>query len=121
MHRDGLFELRRTGLAQAEMAYLTGGDQLGHRADGVGHGHLRVDPVQVVEVDHVDTEPLERVVAVSAYVLGTSVQTYAVRTAHDAEFRRQHHVVAAAGDGTSDQSLVVPAAVAHGCVDQGDA
>jgi hypothetical protein len=48
-----------TGLGQADVKHLALGDQLGQRADGLLDGRVRVDPVLVVQVDVVRTEPLE--------------------------------------------------------------
>ena len=44
-----------------------------------------------------------------------------LRVAHDAEFGRQHDVVAAVGDGLADQDLVGPEAVLVGGVEHRDA
>ena len=46
-------------LGQAEIAHLAGLDQLGHRADGVLDRDIGVDPVLVIEVDVVDTQPTQ--------------------------------------------------------------
>ena len=48
-------------------------DQLGHRADGVLDRHLRVDPVLVVEVDHVDPQPAQAGLDPGADVLRPAV------------------------------------------------
>ena len=47
--------------------------ELGHGADAVLDRHVRVDPVQVVEVDDVDTETPQRRLAGLADVLGRAV------------------------------------------------
>lgn len=38
---------------------LAGGDQLGHRSDGLLDGHCRVGSVLVVQIDVVDAEPAQ--------------------------------------------------------------
>jgi hypothetical protein len=45
-------------LRHAEVLHLAGLDEFLDRARDVLDGHLRVDPVLVVEVDGVDTEPV---------------------------------------------------------------
>jgi hypothetical protein len=46
-------------LGQPEVAHLARGDELGHRADGLLDRHIRIRAVLVVDVDHVDAQPLE--------------------------------------------------------------
>ena len=60
-------------LGQPEVPDLAGGDQLGHRADGLLDRHRLVDPVLVVEVDVVDAEPLQAGVAGRADVRRAAV------------------------------------------------
>ena len=87
-------------LGQAEVADLAGGDQLGHRPDGVLDGHARVRAVQVVQVDVVDAEPLERGVAGLRHVRGRAVDAHPLPVPEDvAELGGQHDLVAAVGDG----------------------
>ena len=88
------------GLGEPEVAHLPGSDELGHRADGLLDRRVRVDAVLVVEVDRLDAEPRERGVARRVDVLGTAVDPdpAAVGVALVAELRREHHLVAPAGD-----------------------
>jgi hypothetical protein len=95
-------------LRQAQVANLALIDQLRHRADGLLDRDLRVDAVLVVEVDRLDSEPLERRVARRVHVLGVPAysQPLAVLAAGVPELRRQHHLVATAGDRAAHQDLV---------------
>ncbi len=78
------------------MENLSLGHQLGERADGVLNGGVRVDPVLVVEVDVVGTQPLQ-----GTFDRGPDVRRAAVEHSgaaagvrDEAELRRQHDIVA---------------------------
>ena len=106
------------------MTHLAGRDQFGHRADGLLDRHGWVAPVQVVQVDHVGLQALQALVDALAYVGRVAPRTDATlraagRIALDAELGRQRDLVAAAGEHTSDQPLVVPVSVDVGGVDEG--
>ena len=51
------------GLGQAQVAHLSGAHQFGHGAHRFLDRHIRVDPVQVIEIDLLDAQALERGVA----------------------------------------------------------
>jgi len=59
-------------LGEPDPAGLAGRDRLGHRAPGLLDRHLRVDPVQLVEVDVVGTQAAETAVDRLADVLGAA-------------------------------------------------
>ena len=73
VHRDGPPDRVGGGFGQPEVAHLAGGDELGHRADGLLDGHVGIGPVQVVQVDVVEAEPGERAVDRGPDVLGAAV------------------------------------------------
>jgi hypothetical protein len=52
---DGL----RGSLTQSQKPDLPGLDQFGHRADGVFDRHRGVYPVQIVQIDVIDSQTLE--------------------------------------------------------------
>ena len=111
-------------LAQPEEADLAGGDQLGHRADGLLDRHRLVDPVLVVEVDVVEPEPLQAGVAGLADVRRTAVdaaEALVARVPDVAELGGQHDLLAPVGDGPADQHLVGERPVHVGGVEQRDA
>src|SRR5579883_31915 len=96
-------------LAQTQVTHLPLPYQFRHRADGLFNAHLWIDAVQVVEIDGIDPQPLERVVAGPAHVLRPSVETpspLTVGAAHEAEFRGHPHFVAPAADCLADQLFV---------------
>ncbi len=120
MHRVRPTDRARAGLGQPEVTDLAGLHQLGHGADGLLDRHLRIDPVLVVEVDVVDPEPAQRRLARLAYVRGVAAdQGRLAEPVGEAELGGQHDLVAASGDGPSDQFLVVPGAVEVGGVQEG--
>ena len=86
------------GLGEAEEPHLARADELGHGADRLLDRRLRVDAVLVVEVDRVETEPLQAGVAGRADVLGAAAHAAGggVRAADDPELRGHHDSLAAA-------------------------
>jgi hypothetical protein len=111
-----------SGLRQAQRLYLARLDQARHGADGLLDGRVGIDPVQVIEVDGLDAEALQRGLAGSRHIVGTAIDADpALGFRHLAELGGQHHRVAEAPDDPADQLFVVPAAVDVGGVEQGDA
>ena len=110
-------------LGQAEVAHLARLHQLAHGADRLLDRRLRVHPVLVVEVDVVEAEPAQRVVARLLDVLGPAVHAAVRRvvSADDAELGGQHDLVAPVGDRAADQLLVGAAAVHVGGVEEAHA
>ena len=111
------------GLGQADVQDLALGDQLGQGADGVLDGRVRVDPVLVVEVDAVGTQPLEGALDRGADVRRAAVEHSgaAAGVRDEAELRRHHDIVATPLEGAADEFLVGVGAVDLGGVDVGDA
>src|SRR3984893_9825813 len=100
-------------LRQSEKADLPALDEPRHAAHGVLDGHLRIDPVLVVEVDHVHAQALEARVAGFRDIGGPAVDevALAVRAPHLAELGGHEHPVALAFDGAPEQLLVLAPAV----------
>lgn len=121
VHRRGLLELVDGHLGQPEVTDLAGLDQIGHGAHGVSDRDLRVDAVQVVQIDRLDAKPLQRRLAIAAHVLRPSVKVHTVLVADDAELGRHRHVLAAPGQNATDQCLVVALPVADRGVQHGHA
>jgi hypothetical protein len=76
--------------------------------------------VLVVEVDGVDTEPLERGVAGLANVVGIAADAkpLAVRPAHISELRCQHDLIPSTGDRAPDELLIRERSVRVGRVEE---
>src|SRR3954453_4988732 len=101
-------ERLRTRLGQPEMAHLAGPHQFRHGAARLLDRRVRIDPVLVVEVDRLDSEPPEARLAGLAHVVRPSVdpQEGAVRGAYVAELGGDHDLIAPVADGAPDQLLV---------------
>src|SRR4051812_8452031 len=115
---DGVHAVRLLGLGdadlrQAQMADLALADQLRHGAPRLGERDLRVDAVQVVQVDHVGVEPAQAGLDRLAYVAGRPV-AYDLTGAgigDQADLAAEHGTVAYAVQGLAHELLVVPRAV----------
>src|SRR5262249_13490939 len=83
--------------------------QLRHRADSLFDRRRRIDPVLVVEVDHLDAEALETRLARRAHVitLAADAEAAPVLASHDAELRGDHDAIAPAADRFAAELLVV--------------
>ena len=98
-------------LAEPEVAHLALLHELGHRADRLLDLRARVHAVQVVEVDVVGAEALQRALDGAPDVLARPVgdplrRVLGRRGEADAELRGQHDLVAPAGERLAEQLLV---------------
>src|SRR5712691_8127436 len=109
-------ERLRPGLREAEIAHLAGLDQPRHRAHRLLDRHVRVDAVQVVEVDVVDAELREARLAGGAHVLGPAVGVVDVT-----ELGADDDVVAPAFQRAAEHALVLALHVAVCGVEERDA
>src|SRR5262249_30721350 len=66
------------GLAQAELADLAPLDKPRHGADSVLDRHVRIDPVDIIEIDHLDAEPLEAGLAGDRHIVRLAVDAAAL-------------------------------------------
>jgi hypothetical protein len=123
MDRMGAADGLRPRLGEAEMAHLALAHEIGHRPHRVLDGRVGIDPVLVVEIDHLHLEPPQARVAGLAHVIGLSADAEArpVGSAHIAELGGEHHLVAPVGDGAAHQLLVMADAVHVGGVEEGHA
>lgn len=105
------------------MADLAGLDQLGQGADALLDRHVRVDAVQVVEVDVVGAQVAQGAVGRAADVLGGRVvpDEGAVVGELDPGLGGHDGRLAAAGQSLAEELLVAEGAVALGGVEEGDA
>ena len=102
-------ELVDRALGQAEQPDLAFGDEGREGPEALLDRHLRIDAVQVVEVQHIDPETRERVLAVAAQGLRAAV-AHAVL---EAALRRDHDLCRTVAQRTADECLVVAPAVLH--------
>ena len=113
VHGMGAAQQAAADLGQAQVADLALGHQLGHRADRLlDLGGLR-RPVQVVQVDHLDTEPQQRRLAGPLDEVALTADDAVRLTGRpvDAELGGQLHLRPPARDAPADQDLVVSGAV----------
>ena len=68
-------DLLRIRLGQTEIADLPRLHQVGHCADRLLDRHSRVDAMEIVEIDHVDPQPLQALVSDFLRVLRRPVHT----------------------------------------------
>ena len=79
-----------------------------------------VHAVLIVEINHIDTHPLQTRVAAVLHIcrIATDAEKLAVGAANVAEFRRQHNVVAPGRDRLANQSLVAADTIHVGSVEE---
>ena len=107
---------------RAQVAHLAGLDQFGHGADRVLDRHGLVDAVLEVEIDEVQTEPLQRGVAGAADVIGMAVDAPRAVGQHLlAELGRDHQLVADALDRLAEDAFVGVGTIGVGRIEKGDA
>ena len=116
----GAAQRLRSRLGEAEIAHLALFDQALHRPDSVLDRHARIDAVLEVEVDDVDPEAGEALVAGLDHVVGAAIRGgLAVRRPHVAELAGEHGLGAiAVGERASEQFLVLAVGVGVGGVEE---
>jgi hypothetical protein len=118
----GAADALRRGFRQPEVADLALLHQPRHRAHRFLHRDGGVDAVLVVEVDHLDAEPPQAVLAGLHDVFGPAVHAVAATLApHLPEFGSDQNLVAAALDGAADHLLAAAPAIHVGQVEVVDA
>src|SRR5262249_43891963 len=109
----------RGRLGQPEIAHLAGLHQFGHRPNRVLDRRPGIDPVLVVEVDHVHAQAPEAGVAALPDVRWVAADAEDSARAPDvAELGCYHDPVAAPPDGLADQGLVLPDPIHIGRVEE---
>jgi hypothetical protein len=96
-------------LGQTEMPDLAGPDQLLDRARDVLDRHVRIDPVLIEQVDHVEPQTLQRSFGNLPDVLGSTVQAGLSAPGIDleSELGRDRHAPAKRRQCLADQFLVL--------------
>src|SRR6516165_7361723 len=122
MGRMGAPDALRPRLAQPEKAHLALLDEARHRPDRLLDRHRRIDPVLVIEIDGLDTEPLQARLASLRYIGGAAVDAVGAAGAPRlAELAGDHDSVAPALDRPAEQLLVLPPAIHVRAVEMVDA
>ena len=123
MHSVGAADGTRASLAESEVADLALFHQAGHGADRVFNGDVRVDAMDIVEIDHIDPHALEAGLAGDRDIVGPAIDAAAltVGTADIAEFRGNEIFVAPAFDRLANKLFVYAGGISVGCVEQVDA
>src|SRR5438477_7902015 len=90
----------RRSLRESEITHFAFAHQLGHRPDGILDRRVGIDPMLVIEIDHLDTETLEARFAALPDILGSAVDAehLAVLCTDVAEFGRDNDAFAAPAD-----------------------
>src|SRR6185369_7566866 len=124
-------------VAHAQPAHLALGAQLQQLVEHVVGAYRRIGPVDLHQIDDVDAQAAQAVLAAAAYGRRAHVVVDGVRglvlvdhgetvgaggaVPDEATLRRDQDLVAAAADGLADQLFAAPHAVDRGGVDHGDA
>src|SRR5580700_1682495 len=91
----------RPSLRQSDMTNLARLHEIRHGADGFFNRRAWIDAMLIVEIDRVNTEPLQARVATRLHVLGLTTDAAQTRirlVAHDSELRRKKNLVAPAAN-----------------------
>src|SRR5205085_5857616 len=113
----------RTCFGQTEIAHLAGANQLSHRTNGFFNRCLRIDPMLVIEVDAIKTEPAQTRFARLLHVLrfaANSAKTRRVWVAQDSELRRDDNSMAFAANSASEQLLIGVRTINVGGIEEGN-
>src|SRR5579872_3897834 len=100
------------------MPHLPGSNEVGHGADRILNRHAGIHSVQIVEIDHIDSQALERQFAAAARALGTPIDRPApiARTGYNPEFGCQHDSLSPTPESLADFDLRI--AIDIGCVEE---
>ena len=101
----------RVGLGEPDRPHLSFFDEPAHRADGLLDRDVGVDPVEVVEVDGVDSQPLEAAFDRAAGVVGAPVRAHPAVGELESELRRDDDVVPPTLQDLAEEAFVVADAV----------
>ena len=83
---------------------------------------MGIDAVLVEQIDRLDPQPLERAFAGALDIGGGGIDPgHAVVVIAETELGRDHHRIALAANGTTDQFLIDQGAIDFGGVEQGHA
>ena len=97
-------------------------NQILHGAGDVLDRHVRVDAVLIEQIDPIGLESLQRRVGDLPNVLGPAVQPGLLAALElEAEFRRNHHLIANRAERFADDLFIRERAVGFGGIEERDA
>src|SRR5437868_15525145 len=113
MDTAGSADRFRRSFRQSEVTHFAGLHQLRHGANRIFNWCFSIDAVLVVEVDHLDSQPLQGCIACASYVLGPAVdaEKLTVFGSHVAKFGGEENPRPPVAYRTSDEPLVLERAV----------
>jgi hypothetical protein len=113
----------RRGFGQAQVEHLSRLHQLRHGTDRFLNRDPWVDAVLIVQVDMIDTEPLQTGIASRVHILRCSVDSKqrAIGSAHVAKLGGEHNFLAARFQDFGQQAFVGADAITIGRIEEIDA
>src|SRR5215831_10269289 len=95
-------------------------DEHGHSSDAFFDGHVRIDARHAKDVERLDAEIFQALLAGLTQIERIAATACALRTAmaRAAALRMNDHLTPAAADRFADQAMIVPLAVAGRCIQQ---
>src|SRR6266566_9213149 len=109
MHRMRASDTIDAGFGQTEITHLARANQLRHRAYGFFDRCLRIDPMLIIEIDAIHTEPAQARFARLLHILRFAVDAakpWRIRVAQDSELCRDDNTMAFAANAASEQLLI---------------
>src|SRR5579859_7023338 len=105
------FETIDAGLRKSQIAYLASLDEFRHRSDGLLNRDSGVDAVLVIEVDVIDAQARQGLIAASFNIIRATTDVHAAIIALHTELGCQNHLITSIRDGASNQAFVVSIAI----------
>ena len=123
VHLVGAFDGAGRGFRKAHETHLALAHEVRHGAHRFLDGRLGVHAVLVIQVDHLDAQALQALLAAFPHIVRLAIHAEegAVRPAHIAELRGDHALLALAPDGSAHEFLIGTHAIHVRRVEEGDA
>ena len=106
---------------QTDGSDLSLGHQIGHGSHGLLHGNVRIQAVQVIEIDDIDTQPLQAFFAGCGNIFGSPADAHrTVLVSHETKFGGDQHILATVFQHPGNQGFIVSVAIHIGGVEKID-
>src|SRR5579859_2850769 len=99
------------GLGKPQVAHLTRLDEFRHCPDSIFYRDIGIDAMLVIEVDMLDAQTRQRLIAAGFDVFGATARSHAPIIASQPELGCQDHTVAPVSDGAPDEAFIVSIAI----------